>query len=939
MEKKQKAIGYIVTHTHWDREWRYPLWQNRLHLIRFMDTLLDLLDHDPEYRCMVLDSQSVMVEDYLQVKAENKQRTKKYIAEGRIKIGPWYTLPDLYPVDGECLVRNLLKGDRYSNELGKVMKIAFTTFGWGQIAQFPQIFAGFGIDFIICGKNVSKQRAPQMEFIWEAPDGTGVLTSRLGDFARANFFMNAYLPIRFGKKYMSTEYQYEWGNSGTVIRKANAKDSSEDYFKTSEGQAFYPEQIKSAIQTTWDATNETTVKNVRLLADGSDSTTPQPILTRIIKEANLLFENIEFIHGTLEEYAGELKKHIKLEELKVVKGELRDGPSYACSANALATRIPIKQLNRRVENSLIKRAEPLASIAAMRNSDYPERFAALAWKYLLLSHPHDSINGVGQDKTADDTVYRLNQALEISNVIFDKKASELAMDIDLSKYNADDILLIAINPYPRPVSKIEKVCIDTPGHLNAWEISIADCDGQDVCVQHMSRQEKIVPVDDLEARPWPFHADRHMAYIDTGIIPAGGYAVYKVSVKKKMDRTVCIWPEVRKSAGDEISKVPNILENEFLCAEIMPNGTINLYDKVNNKHYHSLNYFEDTGDTGDYWVYYPPVKNKTLISLGANARIWQIENGGLSATIGVEIKMEVPKSANWSESEKPGQGSRSNDLTTITITSLITLHRGAKQLEIETEIQNTAEDHRMRMMFPTGIAANQSDAAGHFNIDSRPIEPARLFDGQFYPDMQTHPQQNFVDTSDGEYGFAVINRGLTEYEVLRDNQKTLAITLFRSVRNNICTEFRSYSRYPNQKGGQLLQRLKFEYAIIPHKCNWQEGLVFEMAQQFNTGVCLYQISAHKNGSMPQKMSLYSVEPENLMLSCFKPAEDRESFVMRLFNPTSKTIEGEITVAAEIKKAHLCTLNEERINVIEILNNNQLNVTVPAGKILTIELEQ
>ena len=934
---KKTSIGHIVTHTHWDREWRYPLWHSRERLVHFMDNLLEILDKDPEYHAIVLDGQSVMIEDYLQIKLENEEKIKKYIKEDRIKVGPWYTLPDLYPVDGECLIRNLLKGNRYCNKLGKVMKIAFTTFGWGQIAQFPQIFAGFGINFIICAKNVSKQRAPQMEFMWEAPDGTRILTSRLGDMTRHTFFMNAYIPVRFGKKYLSKEYHYEWGN-GVVIHNANTQ-KNQDYFKISDSEAFHSDQVKEAVQSAWDGTNETTVPDVRLLLSGSDSSSPQPVIPNIIKEANLLFEDIKFVHSTLETYADALIKEINITNLHIIKGELRDGPADDCSANALAARIPIKKLNRCVETSLIGRTEPLASALSMLGKDYPIQFASIAWKYLLLSHSHDSINGVTQDKTVDDTIYNLNQALEISNVLFDKKAAELAMDINLSKYNSDDILLLVINPYPRPVQKIEKIHIDTPRIMNAAEIAIFDCDNHEVLVQPVGRQEDIALVDDFESSPWPFSVDRHTVYMDTGLIPAGGYKIYKVSVQKQMDRSIQCWPDMRRYTDNEISKTAHVLENEFLHAQIMPNGTIDLYDKENNRNYQGLHYFEDAGDTGDFWVYYPPNQNKIYTSIGSNAKIWQIETGPLSATIGVEIKMEVPASANTSNNEKLGQGNRSDLNNIIIITSHITLQRGSRQLEIDTKIQNTARDHRMRMMFPTGIKSKQSYAAGHFNIDGRLVEPERLEDGKFYPEMQTLPQQSFVDLSDGKYGFAVINKGLTEYEAMRDDKQTLAITLFRGVRNNICAEYRAYSKYPEQDGGQLIQTLEFEYAIVLHKGNWKEGKVFEAARRFNIGISTYQITSHNNGSMPETASLYSVEPENLMLSCFKRAEDRNSFIMRLFNPTDNTIEGHICIAATIKKAYICTLNEDRQNELTLLNKNEINISVPVGKIVTVELEK
>ena len=59
--------NYIIPHTHWDREWRYPIWKNRMLLIEFMDELLDILDTDPDYHCFLLDGQAAPIEDYLEL--------------------------------------------------------------------------------------------------------------------------------------------------------------------------------------------------------------------------------------------------------------------------------------------------------------------------------------------------------------------------------------------------------------------------------------------------------------------------------------------------------------------------------------------------------------------------------------------------------------------------------------------------------------------------------------------------------------------------------------------------------------------------------------------------------------------------------------------------------------------------------------------------------
>ena len=214
MNEKEKNIGYIVPHTHWDREWRYPIWKNRMLLIEFMEELLQILDTDPEYNCFLMDGQVAPIEDYLEVVPENREKVTKYIQEGRIAVGPWYTLPDLYPLDGECLVRNLLKGIRVSQKYGDYLKVGYNSFGWGQTAQFPQIYAGFDLDFIVCAKKVSEERAPESEFMWEAPDGTKILTSRLGKHARGNFYYNTFLYAKYGINCISSDYKYSPELSG-----------------------------------------------------------------------------------------------------------------------------------------------------------------------------------------------------------------------------------------------------------------------------------------------------------------------------------------------------------------------------------------------------------------------------------------------------------------------------------------------------------------------------------------------------------------------------------------------------------------------------------------------------------------------------------------------------------------------------------------------------
>lgn len=935
MNKKEK--GYIITHTHWDREWRYPVWENRMLLVNLMEELLRTLDTNPEYKSFILDGQSVIIEDYLQVRPGDTERIKKHIRDGRISVGPWYTLPDLYPIDGECLVRNLMKGIRLSDSFGGHMNIAYESFGWGQIAQFPQIYKGFGFDIVIVGKNVSRERAPESEFLWEAPDGTRILSTRLGQHARANFFMNAYMKIMSGKEYISDEFRLEWEKAGVIYHQADEENFHQDYLKLENTEAIHEEYIREAVLQAWNATEDTTVKEHRILMNGSDSTTSQPMLPELVKKANGLFDDKELVLSSLEEYTEVLKQKVDYDKLRIVRGELRDGPASACSANALMTRPSLKILNKKVQNALLCKAEPASVINSMLGLQYDKNMTDLAVKFMLLSHPHDSINGVTQDKTAADVMYNLSQSLEISEVITNRACGEIIRQINTGCCGSRDILLVVFNFSPFERKEIIKAAVDFPGDYSVWDFDLLDAQGNQADIQTVSRKEEVVPVNDLHSRPLPFYADRHVICFDTGIVPAGGYKVFRAVPKKNFNRKAVFWAEMRKSAGNDIAKADNVLENEFLRIEVQNNGTIRMLDRKRNKLFENLNYFEDTGDCGDYWMYYPPHNNRTYTSKGSHARIWIADNGPLQATIAAEIKMLLPAYALRPENEIRGESRRAEEEKELTATVYYTLKRDSGKVDVKLVIDNTIEDHRLRVMFDTGVAAQYAHAAGHFTVDRRPVTPAKDSKGEYWPEMQTLPQQSFVDLSDGQTGFAVINNCLTEYQAMDNDRGTLALTLLRGVRNIICTEFRSAGAFPHQKGGQSLGIHQYEYSIYPHTGSWAEAEVYKEAISLNVPLKPVQTGRNSKGRLPLEHSFYSIEPANLIMSAFKKAEDRESTVLRVFNPTGKAIEGSISFHSGIKAAYLTNMNEERISSLSPAASNRLDVKVGANEILTVEL--
>lgn len=279
--------------------------------------------------------------------------------------------------------------------------------------------------------------------------------------------------------------------------------------------------------------------------------------------------------------------------------------------------------------------------------------------------------------------------------------------------------------------------------------------------------------------------------------------------------------------------------------------------------------------------------------------------------------------------------SRSDETTELPVVLFYTLEKAAKELKVRLVIQNAAEDHRLRVLFDTSVKAKAADSAGHFTVDSRPIVPQKDAEGEYYPEMQMQPMQYFVDLNDGKNGLGIIHDCFTEYAAIDNAENTLAVTLFRSVRNIICTEFRSAGVFEHEKGGQSLGERIFQYAICIHEGNWEQGALFQKAERFNSTVKAVQVSKNCTGTLPLEKSFLKVDG-GVVLSAVKKAEDRDSCVIRLFNPSESAENYAIHAGKDIQKAYHLDLNENRQTEIDI-DKDTVRGTAQPYKIITLEL--
>ncbi len=177
---------HIISHSHWDREWYLPYERHHMLLVELIDDVLDLFKQDPNFKSFYLDGQTIILDDYLQVRPEKKEEIQRYITNGQLKIGPFYILQDAFLTSSESNVRNMLIGHQESLKWNEKTEIGYYPDTFGNVGQTPQLMKQLGFDLAAFGRGVkptgfANQSSEDNNFVssysemnWEGVDGSTI---------------------------------------------------------------------------------------------------------------------------------------------------------------------------------------------------------------------------------------------------------------------------------------------------------------------------------------------------------------------------------------------------------------------------------------------------------------------------------------------------------------------------------------------------------------------------------------------------------------------------------------------------------------------------------------------------------------------------------------------------------------------------------------------
>jgi alpha-mannosidase len=190
----------------------------------------------------------------------------------------------------------------------------------------------------------------------------------------------------------------------------------------------------------------------------------------------------------------------------------------------------------------------------------------------------------------------------------------------------------------------------------------------------------------------------------------------------------------------------------------------------------------------------------------------------------------------------------------------------------------------------------------------------------------------------------VASRGLPEYEVLQDPERTIAVTLLRAIgwlsRGDLTTRRGNAGPTLATPGAQWLGTHVYHYAIVPHAGTWRNHATIQQAHAFAAPLRAIQMAPDKSGPLPPRYSFLSIKPDNLLLSALKRAEKGDATVLRFYETSGSRVSATLHTDARLSQATTANLGEveARDPSLRLVNESTVNSDVEPYQIKTLLLQ-
>ncbi|MGA2811312.1 MAG: glycoside hydrolase family 38 C-terminal domain-containing protein, partial [Candidatus Acidiferrum sp.] len=190
----------------------------------------------------------------------------------------------------------------------------------------------------------------------------------------------------------------------------------------------------------------------------------------------------------------------------------------------------------------------------------------------------------------------------------------------------------------------------------------------------------------------------------------------------------------------------------------------------------------------------------------------------------------------------------------------VTLTAGSPRVDVKMSVDWNEKHVLLKVAFPLSARSDKAT----FEIPYGSIERPTTRNSPAEQAQFEVPALHWADISDAKHGFSLLNDCKYGYDA---KGNVLRLSLLRSP------------EWPDAHADE--GRHEFTYALYPHGGTWRDALTIRRGYELNYPLIFTQSERHR-GVLRDTHSFLKVEPENVVVTALKKAEDNSDLIVRFF---------------------------------------------------------
>lgn len=655
-----------------------------------------------------------------------------------------------------------------------------------------------------------------------------------------------------------------------------------------------------------------------------------PIMTGIQEKMdyyNKKFSNYLFKLTSWENYFKHVRENVK--HFKVWDKEILGGQYHRIHISGMnSCRSDIKAIQDQAERVLTYQSQPLMTMLDSLGIPYDRQLLKKAWYTLVNCQTHASATHI--DET---NAYIKNNSKEALSTAIAIKVYLMRLIAESLDSKEGMYPLVIFNTLPWKVRKKCKLTIITK--TKDFEL-LSNGEALDYTIIKTSKENADVVRKDTSLMNPDYCFYKTDILVDLGEFNGISYRTFDViqceNVKKK-------YVSIDNS---------HIIENEKVKISYTTQG-IDIFDKEKNKLYQSAIYLEESGDAGDTYDYDYPDNDWILYHNFENCYV-ESYHSTLRSKMKLKGSFVVPKDLD--------ERNRHDKTAVLDYELILTLDQNSKLIKVEGKVNNTAKNHRLRIVFKTGVENDYSYAGTQFGYVKRKTIPEELSywkEKNFFEEPSTtKPLLNHVSSVREGQVWTLFTRSLKEYDFIGEGCTDIAATILRSCGYVGLPDLNRRPGRPSGLSNKILEAPEAQMqGWMYFELGWKSYDAYDANKVMNdyvryaTDEMYYQnqrldktvfpisyfpINKWKS-EIPRQFNMLTLETDNVSFGTLIKSKDEKGYILRIFNAENDTI------TKDELKTFIPKGNTKICNLLDEIVDENPNEDLRSGELRNIWIEK